>query len=168
MEHHGFLWIKGKPGAGKSTIMKQALQRVKRQLAGTIVISYFFNARGEDPLEKSTLGMYRSLLHQLLKALPHLEHSFLSTFQAKENHGEVDDWTIEELQSFLLQAVELLKENHIIIFIDALDECKEDDVRDMVGFLEDLGQEAITREISLNVCLSSRHYHTSVSDVDCP
>jgi ankyrin repeat protein len=138
--------------------MKQALLKVKRQLPGAIAISYFFNARGEDPLEKTTLGMYRSLLHQLLKALPHLELYFLSTFQAKGNHGEVDDWTIEELQSFLLQAVELLKENHIIIFIDALDECKEDDVRDMVGFLEDLGQEAITREISLNVCLSSRHY----------
>ena len=157
-EHHGFLWIKGKPGAGKSTIMKQALLRVKKQLSGAIVISYFFNARGEDPLEKTTLGMYRSLLHQLLKELPYLEHYFLSTFQAKENHGEVDDWTIEELQSFLVQAVELLKEYHIIIFIDALDECKEDDVRDMVGFLEDLGQEAIAREISLNVCLSSRHY----------
>jgi adenylylsulfate kinase-like enzyme len=24
-QHHGFLWIKGKPGAGKSTVMKFAL-----------------------------------------------------------------------------------------------------------------------------------------------
>ncbi|KAH0022815.1 purine and uridine phosphorylase, partial [Aureobasidium melanogenum] len=56
-EHHGFLWIKGKPGAGKSTIMKFAYSTARENARGPIVISYFFNARGES-LEKSTIGMY--------------------------------------------------------------------------------------------------------------
>src|SRR5947199_3628427 len=53
-EHHGFLWIKGKPGAGKSTMMKHALLKSKKLLAGAAIVSFFFNARG-SVLEKSTL-----------------------------------------------------------------------------------------------------------------
>jgi nucleoside phosphorylase len=46
-EHHGFLWVKGKAGSGKSTIMKFALQEMRRTMPeGTITISFFFNARG--------------------------------------------------------------------------------------------------------------------------
>ena len=45
-EHNGFIWIKGKPGTGKSTIMKFALAHVKRT-TNEIVLSFFFNARGE-------------------------------------------------------------------------------------------------------------------------
>src|SRR5690606_26163558 len=50
-EHNGFLWIKGKPGAGKSTIMKFAFANARIGFPG-VVISFFFNARGEY-LEKS-------------------------------------------------------------------------------------------------------------------
>ena len=42
--HHGLLWIKGKPGAGKSTIMKHALLKTRRLLGSAVIISFFFNA----------------------------------------------------------------------------------------------------------------------------
>src|SRR5262249_33560181 len=48
-EHNGFLWIKGKPGCGKSTIMKTALEwtrrQVQKQSMKQIILSYFFNGR---------------------------------------------------------------------------------------------------------------------------
>ncbi|KAN0072879.1 hypothetical protein V8E54_008993 [Elaphomyces granulatus] len=59
-EHHGFLWVKGKPGAGKSILMKFLFSNAKglaKANPNTIVISFFFNARG-DHLEKSTIGLY--------------------------------------------------------------------------------------------------------------
>ncbi|THZ63580.1 purine and uridine phosphorylase [Aureobasidium pullulans] len=56
-EHHGFLWIKGKPGAGKSAIMKFAYSEAQARSNNSAVVSYFFNARGER-LEKSTCGIY--------------------------------------------------------------------------------------------------------------
>lgn len=71
-DHHGFLWIRGKPGSGKSTLMKFAVGNVRKAVSETVVISFFFNARGED-LEKSTLGLYQSLLFQILKAIPDLQ-----------------------------------------------------------------------------------------------
>jgi ABC-type ATPase involved in cell division len=60
-EHHGFLWIKGKARIGKSTLMKYALVNARKTMKGHIVLSFFFNARGED-IEKSTVGAYWSLL----------------------------------------------------------------------------------------------------------
>lgn len=67
-DHHGFFWIKGKPGSGKSTVMKTMLSRTEStnyRLPNEIMLSYFFNARG-DVLEKTTEGLYRSLLCQAL------------------------------------------------------------------------------------------------------
>lgn len=60
-EHHGFLWIKGKAGTGKSTLMKYALVNARKTMKDHIVLFFFFNARGEE-IEKSTIGTYRSLL----------------------------------------------------------------------------------------------------------
>jgi hypothetical protein len=62
--HHGCLWVKGKPGAGKSTIMKNLLRHVEAAASGDKVVSFFFNARGVT-LERTTEGLYRSLLYQM-------------------------------------------------------------------------------------------------------
>jgi len=64
-QHHGLFWIKGKPGAGKSTLMKCARQ-CSENTHEDLNISFFFNARGGD-LERSAEGMYRSLLYQILE-----------------------------------------------------------------------------------------------------
>ena len=72
--HHGILWLKGKPGAGKSTITKYALDHANATHTGERNISFFFNARGER-LEKCTEGMYRSLLSQVARNVPSLAQS---------------------------------------------------------------------------------------------
>ena len=88
-EYYGFLWIKGKPGTGKSTLMKFAFTNARESMKGKIVISIFFNARGED-LEKSTIGAYQSLLLQLLERIPALQCVFdslsLLTSSISTNH----------------------------------------------------------------------------------
>jgi ABC-type lipoprotein export system ATPase subunit len=70
-ENHCVLWIKGKPGSGKSTLMKYALQIAQERGDGDVVASFLFNARGQS-LDKCAEGMYGSLLHQVLTELPHL------------------------------------------------------------------------------------------------
>jgi len=72
-EESGIYWISAKAGAGKSTLMKFILQddRTKKALqewaSGTPVLylSFFFWNLGTD-LQKSTRGLYQSLLHQAL------------------------------------------------------------------------------------------------------
>jgi hypothetical protein len=45
-----------------------------------------------------------------------------------------------------------------VCFIDALDECAEDEVEEMVEYFEDLGASAVETKTCLRVCFSSRHY----------
>lgn len=126
-EHHGFLWIKGKPGTGKSTLMKFALVNARKKMKDKIVISFFFNARG-DNLEKSTIGMYQSLLLQLLEQRPELQGVFDSLGLVSRSGGP-RQWSVELLKQLFQQAVQGLEKSSLVCFIDALDECDENQIR---------------------------------------
>ncbi|PMB72191.1 putative ankyrin repeat protein [Beauveria bassiana] len=164
VKHHGFLWIRGGPGTGKSTIMNFAYKEATTH-KDVVVISFFFNARGER-LERSTHGMYRSLLSQLLNTLPNL----LSIFDAPEHKEFLDDfytallshqnpmWQIVVLQDLLRSALTKLGQTPLAIFVDALDECSSDQVEELVEYFEALGEEAERNGLRLNICFSSRYY----------
>jgi ankyrin repeat protein len=156
-EHHGFLWIKGKAGTGKSTLMKYAVVNARKTLKDYIVLAFFFNARGED-IEKSIIGTYHSLLLQLLERLPVLQSVFdslsLSTLRFTADH----QWNVETLKTLLEQAVRSLGDSSVVCFIDALDECEEEQVRDMIQFFEHIGDLAVSNGFRFQVCFSSRHY----------
>ncbi|KAL6890875.1 hypothetical protein GGI43DRAFT_209340 [Trichoderma evansii] len=155
--HHGFLWINGKPGAGKSTLMKFAYTYAKNKWTATAdatVISFFFNARGVQ-LEKSTEGMYRSLLFQVIQKFPDVLHDSNHIFQARHNQAT---WDIETLQAFFTHAITRLGQRQITCFIDALDECDISEVESMVEYFEDLGDQAAESQTKIYICFSSRHY----------
>ncbi|KAL1598069.1 hypothetical protein SLS59_007079 [Nothophoma quercina] len=155
--HHGFLWIKGKAGTGKSTLMKYALVNARKTMKDHIVLSFFFNARGEE-IEKSTFGTYRSLLLQLLERLPALQGVFDSLSLSTSKLTADLQWSIETLKTLLEQAIRSLGDSSVVCFIDALDECEEEQVRDMIQFFERIGDLAVSNDIRFQVCFSSRHY----------
>ncbi|KAK2034280.1 ankyrin, partial [Colletotrichum zoysiae] len=155
-EHHGILWISGKPGAGKSTIMKFAVSQASQHGQGT-VISFFFNARGED-LEKTVLGLYRSLLYQLLKNIPDLQSVLDDQSAPPLGKDMTCSWSPHKLKSLLLKVIEQLGTHRVTCFIDALDECAEKEVREMLSFFEELGECAASSKTLLYACFSSRHY----------
>jgi ankyrin repeat protein len=159
-EHHGFLWIKGKAGAGKSTLMRYLFDKAeKAQLAGQIVVSFFFNARGA-PIERSLEGMYRALLHQIFHKLPQLR-PLLTKKRALSAQSQ--DWSLDRLQSVFRDVVESLDSERLTCYIDALDECTEDEVEDMVSLFEDLGEYSAAQGTQFQVCFASRHYpHISI------
>ncbi|KAH6843593.1 ankyrin repeat-containing domain protein [Alternaria alternata] len=155
--HHGFLWIKGKPGTGKSTLMKFAFSQASKSRKSNVVIAFFFNARGET-LEKTIVGMYRSLLLQLLEKIPTLQCNPGSLSLVPSSIGVDYQWTRHSLEDQLQQAVLSLGETPVMCFIDALDECEQWQVRNMISFFENLGELAVSSGRSFRVCLSSRHY----------
>jgi hypothetical protein len=156
-QHHGFLWISGKPGAGKSTIMKFAYWSMKSKSRNkhAITASFFFNARGEY-LEKSILGMYRSLLLQLLEGYPDL--------QAVLDDSEINSQSqngcpsLDVLKDLFRSAVSALGQRSFMCFVDALDECDEQQVVDMVQYFEELAEQSTNKGVLLRICFSSRHY----------
>ncbi|PGH08456.1 hypothetical protein AJ80_07855 [Polytolypa hystricis UAMH7299] len=80
-------WISGKPGSGKSTLMKLALQsRETRELlqagcsARPILASFFFYDRG-TPFQKSMEGFLYELLYQILDQAKELMPVVCPTFE---------------------------------------------------------------------------------------
>ncbi|ETS81073.1 hypothetical protein PFICI_06075 [Pestalotiopsis fici W106-1] len=146
-ENH-FLWIKGKPGAGKSTLMKFLYQQMqsRSKKSNDVLISFFFNARGHA-LEKSTVGLYRSLLVQLLEKQP----SLLDKLDTPHQYG---NWDVDSLKTLFEQAIQGMGQTSVVCLVDALDECEEDEIREMVGFFTDL----VCTENQLSICFASRHY----------
>lgn len=159
-EHRGFLWIKGKPGSGKSTLMKFAHANF-RKMKNKIAISFFFNMCRSD-LARSTIGMYRSLLLDLLERLPELQ-SVLDFLGPATSDGSPRRWNVESLKALFEQAVLGLGESSLVCFIDALDECPEPQVQDMISFFEHLGERTTSAGIAFRVCFSSRHYPHSMT-----
>jgi ankyrin repeat protein/nucleoside phosphorylase len=156
-EHHGFLWMKGKPGTGKSTIMKFALANARITMKDRIIMSFFFNARGGD-LEKSTVGMYRALLSEILERVPELQCVFDTLELRNWNSGGYHQWGVELLKDLFEQAILRLEQASLVCFIDALDECAEHQVRDMISFFEHVGELTVDAGIQFRVLFSSRHY----------
>lgn len=159
----GLFWIRGNPGTGKSIAMKFLFQRMQQKLKRSrdkLVLSFFFNARGSD-LERSTLGLYRSLLFGLISAdqslLDALDHCSRSQYLSILS-GEWEQKHEPLLQELCEKAVALLTEQgkRLYFYVDALDECPEYQIRDMVVYFESLMAEAKSSNIC--VCFSSRHY----------
>ncbi|TGJ64637.1 hypothetical protein EYR41_010681 [Orbilia oligospora] len=154
-DHCGFLWIRGKPGAGKSTIMKFIYGKTRKAVRGAVVASFFFHARG-GILEKSISGMYRSLLLQLLEGYPDLQAVLDDTDLIPKNQNVCPPLNV--LKDLFTNAVSSLGERPFTCFIDALDECDEQEVRTMVQDIEDLAERSTTMGTPLRICFSSRHY----------
>ncbi|KAJ0114164.1 hypothetical protein J7T55_007999 [Diaporthe amygdali] len=158
--HNGVFWIKGKPGAGKSTLMKHALSRYRDDFfRGHLIVAYFFNAQGET-LEKTPLGMLRAIVYQLLKNDDTLYECFVPSFREKQRINQEGNWQWRqsELQEFILFVAKQSRSRPLLLHVDALDECDKSEVRAVVNFFESLSIHAFPNNGSLRICLSSRHY----------
>ncbi|KAL8296408.1 hypothetical protein RB597_005812 [Gaeumannomyces tritici] len=160
----GFLWIKGNPGTGKSTLMKLLFKKARGSAKGDssqIILSFFFLARGTIE-EKSTIGLYRSLLHQLFEKTVDLRGS-LEWMTAYGARGILQNgWHEEALKQTLKHAIPKLGSRSLTIFVDALDECDQSQAAGMVCFFEELCDDARNANVKLRICFSSRHYPTVV------
>jgi ankyrin repeat protein len=160
-QKHGLLWIKGKPGAGKSTLMRHAVVMIENQKrqANLVVASFFFHGRG-SLIQKSPLGLFKSLLLQLLPQIPELLLLFSSLFEKRcETGGEFGtawDWKERDLQDFFKHNV--TDSARIRLYIDALDECGEENATKLVDYFDAITSGSNVVDASLSICFSCRHY----------
>ncbi|KAF5229618.1 hypothetical protein FANTH_14127 [Fusarium anthophilum] len=157
------LFIKGKPGAGKSTLMKEAVRKTKSEFqARGCCASFFINARG-DVLEGSVSGIFTSLLFQLLTYCEGLNINSQSyaAMTVMENIREKaalssKAWSDREIESLLTEVLYLLSWERVpvFIFVDALDELDIEAGRYVVTSWKNHVQ--VYR--NTRVCLSCRHF----------
>jgi hypothetical protein len=129
----GSYWISGKPGSGKSVLMKEISSGIQNQYMkpNSITVRHFFNSRG-TPLERSFEGFLRSILKQILRQAPALFECTIDRF--REQHvqscwsgdGKGVQWTLRRLKDTLNDIISKGScLNAIYVFADALDECED-------------------------------------------
>ncbi|RAH64897.1 uncharacterized protein BO66DRAFT_443542 [Aspergillus aculeatinus CBS 121060] len=160
-------WISGKPGAGKSTLMRYLDQNLDYEehmlpwASGFTVIraSYYFWNAG-NALQKSFEGLVRSLLAQILEQQPELI-ARITTLGPKYNPrtwgSSHVEWTQSERMSLLHLCIGALQDRYkILLLIDGLDEYEGTDElrRDVIRSLTGLNGMA-----NVKICLSSRPWN---------
>ncbi|KAL2203365.1 hypothetical protein CC79DRAFT_1401597 [Sarocladium strictum] len=148
------LWIKGNAGAGKSTLLKMAVEHAKKTYKKALILPHFFNARG-NALERSTEGMYRTLLYWILEKLP---QELESSFYPQDLFAERAKWEVPELVRLLEAAMENLRDRVVLFYVDALDECEQKDIRAMLEVFRRLVETAWKSGHEVRVCFASRPF----------
>ena len=131
-------WIQGKPGSGKSTLMKYAINHhLTRKLLSKyndniwVVAGFFFHDRGTT-VQKSAEGFLREVLYHLIhhqKQLFVLIYPIFARILEKRaqsidsSRSLIDEWTLGVLRDALeLIGRESTNEVSVCLFVDALDE----------------------------------------------
>ena len=142
MDRSDLLLIEGKPGSGKSTLMKYFQRNlVKREpLAGenpTVASFYYSHREGEQ--QTNHANMLRSILYDILghnrEFFFHFQPHYRQGAQSRGGHH----WTYESLKNVLLS----FSENHpvderIYLILDAMDESDGRGRSDVIKLLREL------------------------------
>jgi ankyrin repeat protein len=169
--NQGLLWIKGKPGCGKSTLLQYVLSHFEETAnAGeeALTLSFFFHGRGTE-LQRTPLGLFRSLLYQL-REVPDALSDVLDTFQQRcETVGKPNEkwqWHLHELQTFFgLSLQKALQTRPVWLFVDALDECGHEEARALADFFKSVLEVLPSVKLKdLHICFTCRLYPTLVLD----
>jgi energy-coupling factor transporter ATP-binding protein EcfA2 len=160
----GLLWIKGKPGAGKSTLMVFLHGKLKRLQNGKpgIQLDFFFTARGTE-MQRTPLGMLRSLLNQLFDRDATVRPRVRETYEQRcrqFGYGEGKwKWPQAVLEELLAGVIlESTSRQDVTIFVDALDETGAESAQQLAAYFHRLIDRAGEKNAALRICISCRHY----------
>lgn len=139
--------ISGKPGAGKSTLCKYiessetAINLLQSKALGrTFLMSFFFWDLGK-PSEKTFSGLLHNVLSQLLVYMPELVPAVLNRYQRLRKHTSGTStrssiWNHSEVELAFEDILQIKTfDTEILLLVDALDECEDKSMNQMLQFL---------------------------------
>ncbi|KAL3469228.1 ankyrin [Aspergillus californicus] len=160
----GLLWIKGKPGAGKSTLMHFLHDKLQEPHDGDqgIALEFFFTARGTE-LQHTPSGMFRSLVRQLFDHDQSVRPKVREIYERKcrqFGYGKREwEWQKPELEGLLTESILLsAQQQRVTIFADALDEAGREPAQELAEYFHEINARAIQAKAAVKICISCRHY----------
>ncbi|KAI0477938.1 hypothetical protein GGR56DRAFT_639418 [Xylariaceae sp. FL0804] len=148
-------WISGKAGSGKSTLMAHLVEdartteRLRKWSQGQKlhILSFFFWRPGSS-LQKSVLGLLRSLLYQVLRGSATPIDRVLQSLSI--NPEIMPNWTEKRLLGAIKTLIGLADMDRFCVFIDGLDEYGGE-YSELIDWIE--GVQTLN---NIKLCVSSR------------
>ncbi|QYS92888.1 NACHT domain-containing protein [Trichoderma simmonsii] len=169
-ESQDIYWITGKPGAGKSTLVKFISQdsRFKDQLqkwatgSQPLIIRFFSWTSGMNKLQKSQEGLFRTLLLEAIQQRPQLAVKIFPArwflLQSFNGNIKLPVLTMSELRDGFRNLLSATGDGlKLALLIDGLDEFDEDqreNHHDLVRLLRETNAET-----GVKICVSSRPWN---------
>ncbi|KPM41841.1 hypothetical protein AK830_g4691 [Neonectria ditissima] len=148
--------IRGKPGSGKSTLVKFIIdnKNTRQLLSGwrseVNITSHFFWKIGSPP-QNSIKGLLCSLVFRILDGNQEMVDHVLNNYTHLSSSTHYHDWSIEDLKAVLYFILEK-DTRHQCIFIDGLDEiCNKDGLFKLTQLIEE-----ILEFPNVKMCVASR------------
>ncbi|KAI8715151.1 NACHT domain-containing protein [Fusarium sp. LHS14.1] len=166
MRETDILWVKGKPGSGKSTLMKflATHDNTKKRLRSwgrkdtVVVAGHFFWIVG-TPMQKNLLGLWRTLLYQVLKECPTLIETVCASRWAEVDGLSVSEpWHKNELYDVMeIRSSQTSLDVKFCFFVDGLDEYTGGEKERTGGFQQLINPlKTLASSPSIKICVSSR------------
>ena len=159
----GIFWIAGKPGSGKSTLVKFIAENPKTtnlltEWAGGhnfVNLSYFIKA------ERNRSQLLRSLLWQILQGNSSMSATLIDAFRERQWLRECEgsnnmpiNWKFADLELLLLRTIRHAQDGtRLCLFIDGLDRFEGDHVEILTLIRK------IASSKSIKICVSSRPWN---------
>ncbi|KUJ17421.1 uncharacterized protein LY89DRAFT_53208 [Mollisia scopiformis] len=164
-EGSGMLGIRGGPGTGKSTAIKAMIQREQSKSEPShLLLYFFFHGRGGER-SKNRVGMYQTLLFQLLNKVPSAGINYWQW--AKEigpEHLSMPSNADTLREMFLDALFDVCTLARVRVFLDALDEAGDEEAREVIADLRRISTKVGLISRGLSICFACRYYPTIVVD----
>ncbi|KAJ4296783.1 hypothetical protein N0V90_006831 [Kalmusia sp. IMI 367209] len=159
----GLLWISGKPGSGKSTVMNHIARNLESKQdqcdrnihtyssCRTIVAKYFFDFSSSERA-RSAAAAFNVLIYQLLTNEPSLRKLILPVYKSMRGMRTDIAWDLEYLHMCLDAIIRNSRDFKFLLLIDALDESSMEPF-DLAELLILLAKQSPD---NLQLCVSSR------------
>ncbi|KAF2114256.1 hypothetical protein BDV96DRAFT_647722 [Lophiotrema nucula] len=159
-------WISGKPGSGKSTLMKYLVDNPEtpsmlhlwNDSDRQVIASYFFWVNGTE-MQRSQEGLLRSILYEFLRQCPtHVETVMPELWKEitallSQDQRPIIAWKRKDLLACIRRLSMLdVTGVHLFVFIDGLDEYKgdHDELIETIRYLSTM---------SVKMCVASRPWN---------
>jgi hypothetical protein len=128
----------------------------------SIQVEFFFTAGGTE-MQRTPLGMLRSLLSQIFEQDENVRPKVRESYERKCRQfgygGRKWEWKRRELEGLLADAVLISGERQQVTgFVDALDEAGRQSAQELARYFHQVNARTTQAQAAVKICISCRHY----------
>ncbi|KAF5320212.1 hypothetical protein D9758_017613 [Tetrapyrgos nigripes] len=145
-ESGGLLWLQGKAGSGKTFLLTKAITSLKAD--NHDVLYFYFDTRDQSKAKATYKGMLASLMLDM--GLQFNQAQLMNLYE-KYNSGRTQ-MPADAMKSTLLDFLRQ-KSSSMFIFVDAFDECDNQEQHPVTEFIQQL----LVPGLKIHICVSCRY-----------